>query len=149
MKQEYQITHKELDDLINCNKVEIISNIYLTNRHDICIDLAVCWNILGKKYGFDPITVEPSAKGILFLLAEPIIFKPQTIGINTEECRYIQDAIPFLNPKVTNALKKIVVQLELCNYETSDTLHALKDNVAFIALQKMANTTFDKLTITK
>jgi hypothetical protein len=40
-------------------------------------------------------------------------------------------------------LKLIVEQLELCNYQTKDGLHDLKDNSAFHALKELAQEQFD------
>jgi hypothetical protein len=41
--------------------------------------------------------------------------------------------------RYTNNLPAIVEQLEKCGFQTSDQLHDLEDNVAFIALKDMAN----------
>jgi len=37
-----------------------------------------------------------------------------------------------------DTLKKIVEQLESCEYQSKDTLHDLKNNVAFLSLKRMS-----------
>jgi hypothetical protein len=89
---------------------------------------------LADKYGFKEMTVELSSKGKLFFLAEPKpIVKPKT---QTEINKYIGNAMEYLNYNVTDALKKIVTQLEKCDYESEGGF--LKMNVAFLALKQIA-----------
>jgi len=45
-------------------------------------------------------------------------------------------AMGYLNHYVTDALKRIIEQLEKCNYETE--AGDLNNNVAFLALKKMS-----------
>ena len=85
------------------------------------------WQKLGDKYGFKPNGVAASSKGKLFFLAEPKpIVKPKTDG-EIEMEKY-------------DSLKKIVSQLEFCNYETKDNNHSLEMNVAFKKLKQLAET---------
>jgi hypothetical protein len=94
------------------------------------------WEILGNKYGFKPMTVEGSSKGKLFFIAEP---SPVIIPKTQEEIeidKYLGDAMGYLNYNVTDSLKKIVAQLSMSDYECEGGY--LKNNVAFIALKKLA-----------
>lgn len=73
MKQEYEMTQQEMDDIIAINKNmppvmkfgDYWSGMDLTER------INEYWKVLGEKYNFLPLTAEGSAKGNLFFLAEP------------------------------------------------------------------------------
>lgn len=138
MKQEFEMTQQEMDNIIAINKNQIpvmkIGNV-ITGM-DLQEKINAYWNELGDKYGFKPMTVESSAKGKLFFLAEP---KPIVIPKTKSEIeidKYIGSSMDYLNIHVVNALKRIVEQLEKSNYECEEEY--LNGNVAFIALKKLA-----------
>ena len=125
MKQEFEMTQEEMDDIIAINKNQ--SPVMKFGDHWSGMDLQQkinhYWETLGNKYGFKHLTVESSSKGKLFFLAESKpIEKPKT---ETEKAIEKFDSI-----------KKIVDQLESCNYECEGGF--LKNNVAFTALKEMA-----------
>jgi len=93
------------------------------------------WETLGNKYGFKHLTVEPSAKGKLFFLAEPkpiVVPKTQT---EIEIDKYIDGTDGYLSGAVKDSLKKIVTQLQSCEY--GNEAGYLNNNVAFLALKKL------------
>ena len=124
MKQEFEMTQAEMDDIIAINKsqmpVMLIGNV--TTGMDLQERINAYWEGLGNKYGFKPSTVEGSAKGKLFFLAEPkpiVVPKTQT---EIEMDKY-------------DSIQKIVEQLESCNYESVGGY--LKNDIAFLALKRM------------
>ena len=126
MKQEFEMTRQEMDDLISVYKGQspVMKFGDSWTGMDLQEKINHYWKTLGDKYGFNPLTAEGSAKGDLFFLAEPkpiIIPKTQT---EIEIDKY-------------DTLEKIVEQLEFCNYETKEGY--LKNNVAFLSLKRMAN----------
>lgn len=140
MKQEFEMTQEEMDNIIAINKGGGDPVMFLSCGAPMGKSLQEkinqYWDILGNKYGFKPMTVEGSAKGKLFFLAEP---KPVIIPKTQSEIeidKYLGDAMDYLNYNVINSLKKIVAQLESCNYETE--AGSLKMNIAFSALKKLA-----------
>ena len=126
MKQEFKMTQEEMDKILSINKatsntVMMVGGVDFSNNLTEAIN--AYWEILGNKYGFKPMTVEPSAKGKLFFLAEPKpIIKPKT-KIEIEMDKY-------------DSLQKIVEQLEKCEYESTGGL--LVNNFAFMKLKLMA-----------
>jgi hypothetical protein len=119
------MTQQEMDDIIAINKnqppVMKFGNSW--TGMDLTEKINSYWESLGNKYGFKHMTVEPSAKGNLFFLAEPKpVVVPKT-QIEIEMDKY-------------DTIQKIVEQLEKCNYECEGGF--LKNNVAFLALKKMA-----------
>ena len=128
MKQEFEMTQEEMDNIIAINKGGGDPVMFLSGGTPMGSSLQEkinqYWNILGDKYGFKPMTVEGSARGKLFFLAEPKpIVKPKT-QTEIEMDKY-------------DTLDKIIKQLESCNYECEGGV--LKRNVAFLALKRMAN----------
>jgi hypothetical protein len=115
-----------MDDIIAINKsqmpVMMIGNI--TTGMDLQERINAYWEGLGDKYGFKPTTVEGSAKGTLFFLAEP---KPKVIPKTQSE----------IEMDKFDTLQKIVDQLESCDYENQAGI--LKMNVAFLSLKRMAS----------
>ena len=125
MKQEFEMTQQEMDDIISINKNQppvMKFGDYWTGM-DLQEKINHYWETLGNKYGFKHLTAEGSAKGKLFFLAEP---KPIEVPKTAEEKAIEQ----------YDTLQKIVVQLEFCEYESEGGF--LKNNVAFIALKRMA-----------
>ena len=124
MKQEFEMTQAEMDDIIAINKsqmpVMLIGNV--TTGMDLQEKINAYWEGLGNKYGFKPTTVEGSAKGKLFFLAEP---KPKSVSKTQEE----------IEMDKFDTIKKIVDQLEFCDYECAAGY--LKNNIAFLALKRM------------
>lgn len=124
MKQEFEMTQEEMDDIIAINKNQ--SPVMKFGDHWSGMDLQSkinhYWETLGNKYGFKHLTVEGSAKGKLFFIAEP---KPIEVP-KTETEKAIESY---------DSIKKIVKQLESCNYECEGGY--LKNNVAFLALKEM------------
>ena len=138
MKQEFEMTQEEMDDIlaINNNRMPVMRIGDVTTGLDLQGKINNYWKGLSDKYGFRQMTVEESSRGKLFFLAEPKpIVKPKTKEeIAVDE--YICDAMDHVNYHVTNPLKKIVEQLDSCNYECKGGY--LKDNTAFRALVKMS-----------
>jgi hypothetical protein len=140
MKQEFEMTQEEMDNIIAINKGGGDPVMFLSGGTPMGSSLQEkinqYWEILSDKYGFKKLTVEGSAKGKLFFLAEPkpiVIPKTQT---EIEIDKYLGNARGYLNYNVTDSLKKIAIQLESCGYETE--AGNLKINVAFLALKKLA-----------
>jgi len=138
MKQEFEMTQQEMDDIIAINKSQMpvmkIGNV--TTGMDLQEKINSYWSGLADKYGFKQMTVEGSSKGKLFFLAEPKpIVVPKT-KTEIEIDKYVGNAMGYLNYNVTDALKKIVTQLEKCDYESEGGF--LKMNVAFLALKQIA-----------
>ena len=125
MKQEFEMTLQEMLDIIAINKSNppvmmigsVVTGMNLRER------INSYWDGLGDKYGFKPLTVEGSARGELFFLAEP---KPKVIPKTQAE----------IEMDKYDTLQKIVDQLEMCDYENEASV--LKNNVAFLALKRMA-----------
>ena len=125
MKQEFEMLQEEMDDIIAINKsqmpVMLIGNV--TTGMDLQERINAYWQGLGDKYGFKYMTVEPSAKGKLFFLAEPKpIVVPKT-AMEIEVDKY-------------DTLQKIVDQLESCDYHNEAGI--LNNNIAFLSLKQMA-----------
>lgn len=133
------MTQQEMDDIIAINKSQMpvmkIGNV--TAGMDLQEKINSYWSGLSDKYGFKQMTVEPSAKGKLFFLAEP---KPVVAPKNQTEIeidKYLGNAMGYTNGNVRDALKKIVNQIEMSDYENEAGY--LKNNIAFMALKKLAD----------
>jgi len=129
MRQEFEMTQEEMDNIIAINKGGGDPVMFLSGGTPMGSSLQEkinqYWAILGNKYGFKPMTVEGSSKGKLFFIAEatPPPPPPKT---QTE-----------IEIEKYDTLQKIVEQLEFCNYEAEGGF--LKNNVAFLSLKRMAN----------
>jgi hypothetical protein len=138
MKQEFKMTQQEMDDIIAINKdqMPVMKIGDVTTGMDLQERINAYWKGLSDKYGFEQMTVEGSSNGKLFFLAEPkpiVVPKTQTeIQID----KYIGDAMEYLNYNVTDSLKKIIEQLDKCDYENEAGV--LKKNIAYLALKKLA-----------
>ena len=125
MKQEFEMTQAEMNDIISINKSNMpvmkIGNV--TTGMNLQERINEYWSGLSDKYGFKQMTVEGSGKGALFFLAEskPIV-KPKT-RTEIEMDKY-------------DSLQKIVDQLKGCGYECE--AGGLIMNVAFMKLELMA-----------
>lgn len=127
MKQEFQMAQQEMDHILEINRtvsspVMLVGGVNMGNNKQEAINSY--WAELGNKYGFKPMTVEGSAKGKLFFLAEPTP-PPPPPKTQTE-----------IEMDKYNTLSKIVKQLEVCNYESKEGI--LTNNVAFLSLKRMA-----------
>jgi len=124
MKQEFEMNQEEMDDIIAINKDRppVVKFGDYRSGVDLREKINYYWEALGNKYGFKHLTVEGSAKGKLFFLAEP---KPIEIPKTSSE-----KAI-----EKYDSISKIVEQLEWCGYAWEGGL--LRNNAAFIALKKM------------
>ena len=91
------------------------------------------WKGLSNKYGFKQLTVEGSSKGKLFFLAEPKIVKTES---QKSVDKYIGNAMGYLSIEVIDSLRRIVDQLNKCDYENETGV--LQMNTAFIALKQIA-----------
>lgn len=141
MKQEFEMTREEMDNILAINKGGGGPVIFLSGGIQMGSSLQEkinqYWKILGDKYGFKPMTVEGSARGDLFFLAEPVPPPPPPkTQAEIEIDKYVGDSTRYLNHHVCESIKKIVAQLESCNYENQSGL--LNNNIAFLALKKMA-----------
>jgi len=74
MRQEFKMTQEEMDNIIAINKGGGDPVMFLSGGTPMGSSLQEkinqYWEILGKKYGFKPMTVEGSSKGKLFFIAE-------------------------------------------------------------------------------
>jgi hypothetical protein len=131
MRQEFKMEQKEMDDIIAINKAKMPVMLIggITTGMDLQERINRYWEGLGDKYGFKPLTVEPSSKGNLYFLAEPKpIVKPKT-RTEIEIDKYLE------NMTIKESIQKIIKQLESCNYECQGG--KLTNNVAFMALKKL------------
>jgi len=139
MKQEFEMLQSEMDFILDINKhnsntVMMIGGVDFSNNLTEAVN--AYWKELGDKYGFKWNTVEGSAKGNLFFLAEP---KPIVVPLTESEkhiLEYVGDSLNYINCDIRKALRKIITQLESCEYENEAGV--LKMNVAFLALKKMS-----------
>lgn len=128
MKQEFEMTQKEMDNIISINAGGGDPVMFLSGGQPMGSSLQEkinqYWEILSNKYGFKPMTVEGSGKGKLFFLAEsePIV-EPKT-QTEIEMGKY-------------DTIEKIVKQLESCKYECEGGY--LNNNIAFLALKRMVD----------
>ncbi len=124
MKQEFEMTQEEMDNIISINNGGGDPVMFLSGGQPMGSSLQEkinqYWEILSDKQGFMQMTDEGCSKGKLFFLAEP---KPEP-KTQTEIERDKYDTI-----------KKIVDQIGGCNYECEGGF--LVNNVAFIALKRM------------
>ncbi len=127
MKQEFEMTQAEMDDIIaiNKNKMPIMKIGNITFGMDTQEKINSYWKGLSDKYGFKQMTVEGSSRGQLFFLAEKKPIVPPKTQAEIEMNKY-------------DTLQKIVDQLEMSDYECEGGF--LKKNVAFLKLKQMAKT---------
>lgn len=139
MKQEFEMQQSEMDDIIAINKnmPPVMKFGDSWSGMDLSQKINEYWRILGDKYGFEQFSVEPSAKGKLFFLATPkpiVVPKTQTeIQIDA----YLGNSLSYLSRDVKETCKKIVAQLKACEY--GNEAGFLNNNIAFMALEKLAN----------
>ena len=126
MKQEFEMTQQNMDDIIAINKnmPPVMKFGDSWSGLDLAEKINAYWEKMGDDMGFKHMTVEPSSKGKLFFIAEvkPVVVpKTQT---EIEMDKY-------------DTIAKIVKQLELCDCQPE--AEYLKNNVAFMALKRMAS----------
>lgn len=137
MKQEFEMTQSEMDDIIAINKnmPPVMKFGDYWSGMDLQEKINHYWETLGDKYGFKHMTVEGSAKGKLFFLAEP---KPIVVPKTQSEIeidKYIGESRGYMSIHVKDALKRITQQLDSCEYECEGG--KLTMNVAYLALKEM------------
>lgn len=141
MKQEFEMTQSEMDDIIAINKSQMPVMKFgdYWSGMDLQEKINHYWETLGNKYGFKHLTVEGSARGNLFFLAEPKPIEVPKTQSEIEIEKYLEgvNMEHYLFGDTRSAIQKIVEQLEMCNYESVGG--ALKNNVAFLALKRMAS----------
>lgn len=140
MKQEFEMTQQNMDDIIAINKNN--SNVVMkigsyTTSNSLAESINRYWEKLGDEMGFKHMTVEGSSKGKLFFLAEPKPIEIPKTQTELEIDKYISESEGYLNHHVSSSLRKIVAQLEMCNYECEAGI--LGNNLAFLALKKLSN----------
>jgi hypothetical protein len=123
MKQEFEMTQKEMDDIlaINADQMPVMKIGNTWTGMDLKEKINAYWKILADKYGFKQMTVEGSSKGALFFLAEPKPIVPPKTELELEMDKY-------------DTLQKIVEQLETYPFVTG----TLSDDPAFLKLKEMA-----------
>jgi hypothetical protein len=131
MKQEFEMTQEEMDNIIAINKGGGDPVMFLSGGTPMGSSLQEkinqYWEILGNKYGFKQMTVEGSSKGKLFFIAEmkPIVIPKTQIEIEMDKY---------------DSLQKIVEQLESAfSGESKNISGDIGMNVAFMSLKRMAN----------
>lgn len=146
MKQEFEMAQQEMDDIIAINKSmpPVMKFGDYWSGMDLQEKINHYWETLGNKYGFKHLTVEPSAKGKLFFLAEPkpvVIPKTQT---EIEIDKYIDGTDGYLSGSVRDSLRKIIEQIDPCVYGNHAGI--LGNNIAYLALKKLAGVNYEPLT---
>jgi len=139
MKQEFEMLQEEMDDIISINKSKMpvmkIGNV--TTGMDLQERINSYWQGLGNKYGFKHLTVEGSAKGKLFFLAEPTPpAPPPKTQAQIEIDKYLEGSEGYISYQVKESLRRIVTQLEWCGYESEGGV--LTNNIAFLALKQLS-----------
>lgn len=138
--QEYQMTQEEKDILTKMEEegkeqIEIQKDTF--NIQGFYDNINKFWMELATKYGIDWTTVQPSAQGGLFFLAEPL----KAVSVNTtieEEALMLYFAKDlYVPPTIKNQLKEIVSQIEEGCFSSTEKSIIEKDP-AFIALRKMS-----------
>lgn len=92
MKQEFEMLQQEMDDIIaiNKNQAPVMKIGSVITGMDLREKINNYWQGLGDKYGFKHLTVEPSAKGSLFFLAEPkprdMTYKQPYVELHNQDC---------------------------------------------------------------
>ena len=125
MKQEFQMTEAQYEEILQINKEGGTPCILIggvDTGESVQSILNRWWDKLGKEMRFDTETVEGSSRGKLYFLATPL--PPEKSALEKSIDSY-------------NTIKKIVTQLEFCEY-TSPVGERIEMNVAFIALKRMA-----------
>lgn len=138
MKQEFEMLDADLEKMKSIASqsapVMMVGGVDLSSGRQMSANRF--WKQLSDRQGFVWDSVEPSAKGIKFFLATPKPIVVQKTQTEIEIDKYVGNAMGYLNNNVTDSLKKIVSQLEKCEYECIGGF--LVDNIAFSALKKIA-----------
>ena len=124
MKQEFEMLQSEMDDILQINKdqmpVMMIGGI--TTGMDLRERINRYWLGLGEKYGFKHLTVEGSAKGKLFFLAEPAPIIPPKTAAEIAMDKY-------------DTIKKIVEAIEAGSFVGKTG--SINSFIPFMALKRM------------
>lgn len=71
MKTEYEITQKQLDDLMDASKPVRMIMLQCRSPRSPQENANAAWKKLGDEMGFDHMTVEPTGRGDKFFKATP------------------------------------------------------------------------------
>lgn len=117
MKQEFEMTRQEMDNIIAINKGGGDPVMFLSGGtpmgNSLQEKINQYWKILADKYGFEPMSVEGSSKGELFFIATPRKNKKQ---IQYEFCEKVKNEISDLELQLQEANKRLDDgQINLCN----------------------------------
>lgn len=125
MKQEFEMSEEQLQAIydISRNQMPVIY-VGVWTGLDKQEKANKLWQTMADEMGFVWDSVEPSAKGKRFFIAEQ---KPKVIPKTKSE----------IEMDKYDTLQKIVEQLEMSEYECEGGY--LKNNVAFLSLKRMAN----------
>jgi len=124
MKQEFEMSGEELQAIydISRNQMPVMQIGGVSCGQDKQEMANKLWRQMADNYGFVWDSVEGSARGQRFFLATP---KAKVIPKTSEEIAMDK----------YDSIKKIVTQLESCNYESEGGY--LVNNIAFLALKRM------------
>ena len=138
MKQEFEMTQEEMDDIISINKdkMPVLQIGDVTTGMDTQEKVNEYWKGLSEKYGFEQMSVEPSSRGRLFFLAKPKEIEEPKTQTDIEVDKYLDGTHGYVSAQVMQSLRKITEQLEKCEYECQGGV--LNNNVAFLALKRMS-----------
>lgn len=122
MKQEFEMTRQEMDNIIAINKGGGDPVMFLSGGTPMGSSLQEkinkYWEILAEKYGFEPMGIEGSSKGELFFLATPRKTKKQ---IQYDFCETTKKEISELEVKLKIANDKLDKgQINLCELCEND-----------------------------
>lgn len=116
MRQEFEMTQEEMDNIIAINKGGGDPVMFLSGGTPMGSSLQEkinqYWEILGNKYGFKPITVEGSSKGKLFFIAKPV---PVVGRIEQLVCKHVEKLMQGDEYKVIMAGNIMVAQGYECS----------------------------------
>jgi len=143
MKQEFEMSEAQLQAIydISRNQTPVIYVGVWLGGESLQENANKLWQTMADEMGFIWDSVEWSAKGKKFFLATPKEkVKPKT-QTEIEIDKYVSaDAMTFINPYVVISIQAIIKQLEKCDYENEAGY--LKNNIAFLALKKLAGIPF-------
>ncbi len=140
MKQEFEMTKEEMDNIVAINKDGGDPVMFIGGGQPIGSSLQEninkYWQTLSEKYEFDQMSVEPSSRGKLFFLATPKKVEEPKTQTDIEIEKYLDGTNGYISIQVMQSLRKIIKQLEKCEYDCQGG--PLNNNVAFLALKRMA-----------
>jgi hypothetical protein len=133
MKQEFEMTQEEMDNIIAINKGGGDPIMFLSGGIPMGSSLQEkinqYWKILGNKYGFKPMTVEGSSKGKLFFIAEPVpIENEMRKYIDTFKGRMLKENVEVNQQKSIQHIinNEIVDRFDTGNVSITTAIEAVK-----------------------